>query len=73
MKTVYFSQSPKKEKVKQNSEIKTAKSTETCKFFHVTGTANEFTKFSKFYKRNDAKTRVHLKMIAITLGSIVFN
>ena len=34
-------------------------------------TVNEFTEFSKFYKRNDAQTRmVNLKMIAITLGSI---
>ena len=37
----------------------------------ITDTVNEFTEFSKFYKRNDAQTRmVNLKIIAITLGSI---
>ena len=40
-------------------------------FSTLTGTVNEFTQFIKFYKSNDALTRVNLMMPAIALSSIV--
>ena len=40
-------------------------------FSTLTGTVNEFTEFIKFYKSNDALTRVNLMMPATALSSIV--